>query len=379
MSEPFDTLALYDALSPEERAELDRAMLDNPALAEAFSSWTSLRAAVRKELAQDLPDRAMLVLYALADDDVLDASEAEKLAASRGEVEAALERHPGLVDAIRRIRQDRDAFNAAWAAHASTNGHQKVVEPRQDRPEMRIVRPQVARWPWRIAAMVAVVLCGSLLTFLALRDAGFDTIQADEQMAVELPDGSSVELAEGAVLMVSESADVREARLMAGRAMFDIRHDESNPFVVETPNAAVTVLGTSFGVDVTQAQTDVVLVFGSVELASNGHKDAPVVLEPGERSAVLSLDLPDEPEIADVNAALNWTGDLFIRSEPMLVVAERLSRAFDVTVEVAPELAGEMVSGTRFEIEAGLDAALEELALTLGAEIVPTDNGFRLQ
>ena len=383
MSQPFDTLALYDSLTPDEREELDRAMEANPALAEAFARWTSLRAAVRRELAADLPDRTLLVLYALADENVLDSDERARLDAARDDLGVAMDRHPGLVDVVRRIRADREAFEHAWAAHTHMNG-QVEGEARTssaDRPPLRLVRPQrPARWVWRIAALVAIVLGGALLVQIAMRDAGFETIRASELMAVDLPDGSSVELAEGAVLMIPEEGrPVRQARLMGGRALFDIRRDEANPFTVETPNATITVLGTTFGVAVTEIETEVVLASGIVELASHADREAAVRLEPGERSRVLSLDLPTEPTPADVNAELSWTGDLFIRAESMARVADRLSQAFDTPVEVDAALAGELVSGTRFEREAGLEAALQELAMSLGAQVVPLEGGgFRI-
>src|SRR5690606_40297531 len=94
MSEPLDALALYDALPPDERAAVDRALRDNPALAEAFRGWQRLRATVRRDLTQALPDRALLVLYALSDEplpgqpapaqSVLDAVEHARLDAVSG-------------------------------------------------------------------------------------------------------------------------------------------------------------------------------------------------------------------------------------------------------------------------------------------------------
>lgn len=385
MSQSFDTLALYDSLTPNERVELDRAMEENPALAEAFSRWNSLRAAVRRELASDLPDRSLLVLYALQDDaDLLDDRERARLDAAQNNLGSVLERHPGLVAAVRRIRADREAFEHAWSTHTQTNGQARAevaTQPsKQDRPALRVVhRRSSARWIWRIAAMITIVLGATLLVHLAMRDAGFETIRAADLMAYDLPDGSSVELAAGAVLMVPDEGNFRQARLMAGNALFDIQRVETNPFVIETPNASVTVLGTTFGVDVTDIETEVVLASGIVELASHADRDAPVRLEPGQRSSVLSLDPPSQPVSADVNAALGWTGDLFIRAESMAVIAAQLSDAFNTTVEVAPELAGEMVSGTRFEREAGLESALQELAMSLDARVTVLEgSGFRI-
>jgi ferric-dicitrate binding protein FerR (iron transport regulator) len=394
MSEPLDALAFYDALPPDERAAVDRALRDNPALAEAFRRWQSLRAAVRRDLAAALPDRALLVLYALSDEplpgepapavDLLDAADRARLDA--GHVGAALAKHPGLADAVRRIRADRDAFDRAWSAHAASNGHApalRLVAPAADRPAVERAAPAVrlrrVSPVWRVAALVAVVLFGAILAYVARRGAGFETIRAAEAMAVDLPDGSTVELAAGAVLQAPEAADLRAARLLAGRALFDVRHDPAAPFTVETPNAVVTVLGTTFGVAVNEATTDVVLVSGAVALASKGAGEADVALAPGQRSRVVALDAPTAPAPADLDAALDWTGDLFVRAEPLGAVAARLSATFGVRVEVDPALAGETVSATRFEREAGVEAALQELALSLGARVVALPaGGYRI-
>jgi ferric-dicitrate binding protein FerR (iron transport regulator) len=141
----------------------------------------------------------------------------------------------------------------------------------------------------------------------------------------------------------------------------------------------VTVLGTTFGVDVDATATEVVLVSGAVALASKDAGVDAVQLAPGERSRVIALDAPSAPAPADLDAALGWTGDLFVRAEPLGAVAARLSAAFGVPVEVDPALAAETVSATRFEREAGAEAALAELALSLGARVeARPGGGYRL-
>ena len=371
-----DAIAFFDALPPDERAALDTALREQPALAEAFARWQSLRAGVRAELARDLPDRALLVLYALVDDDLLTDDEQVQVDAARPAIDAALSAHPGLAAAVRRIRADRDAFEAAWAdtmpaaSEAAPTRRVSAPRPAADRPVLRAVRP--TRWVVRVAALLSVVAFGSLLTWMAMRDAGWETVAGDQ--TVTLADGSTIQLAEGARLQLFED-DGRTARLLGGQALFRITRDEAHPFEVTTPNAEVMVLGTTFTVDATEAETEVTLVSGAVTLQPRATPDAAVRLAPGERSRVLALDAPTAPEAADLGA-LAWTGTVFSRELTAGEIARRLGVTFDTPVTVAPSLAGEAVSG-EFGAD-GLEDALSKLALVLGARVEADGAGFRI-
>ena len=391
-----DALAFYDALPPDEQAALNRALAEQPALAEAFARWQSLRAEVRAELARDLPDRALLVLYALSDEDLLSDADRAELDAARPAVDQALARHPGLVAAVERIRADRDAFEAAWneaaapdarpAPLAASVAERSTVSrplraaasrPAADRPAARRAGPM--RWVARAAALAAVVAFGTVLATIWTRDAGWETVVADGARTVTFADGSTADLADGARLAVptEEAGDMRQARLLAGRALFRIEENAADPFDVTTPNADVTVLGTTFTVDANDVQTEVVLVSGSVRLAPRATADAAVTLAPGERSRVLALDAPSAPERADLGA-LDWTGTVFARGLTVGELAARLARQHDETVAVDDALAGEPISDGEYGAD-GLRDALDKITMTTKSRVTMEGNGFRLR
>ena len=393
-----DALAFYDALPPDEQAALDRALAEQPALAEAFARWQSLRAEVRAELARDLPDRALLVLYALSDDDLLSDDDRAELDAARPALDQALARHPGLVAAVERIRADRDAFEAAWAEAARSEPGRPAPTPRAapaavrpaggarravapDRPARPASgRRSPVRWVARVAALAAVVGFGAVLASVWSRDAGWDTVVADGARTVTFADGSTADLADGARLAVPthETDDLRQARLLAGRALFRIERDPADPFEVTTPNAEVTVLGTTFTVDATDVQTEVVLVSGAVTLAPRATPGAAVTLTPGERSTVLALDAPSAPERADLGA-LDWTGTVFARDGvPVGDLVARLARQYGETVAVDPALADVQLNRGEYGAD-GLRDALDKIALASQGRVTMEGNGFRLR
>ena len=401
----MDTLALYDSLDADERAALDAAVAEDPRLAAALHEWRRLRSAVRADLARSLPDRALLTLYALSDqDDVLTDPEREALEAGRPALEAALERHPGLGAAVGRVRADRDAFEDAWDAAASgleaepapvfepapmseaaprrirTVSADRAARgaarpaPAADRPAApRAASPRPARWAFRVAALVAVVAFGSLVAWLGVRDAGLETFAGAQ--IVPFPDGTTAVLDDRAVLEVREGRG-REARLVAGRALFRVATDPDDPFRVTTPNAEIAVLGTTFSVDATDIETEVVLVEGAVTLAPRAKPGAAVTLAPGQRSAVLALDAPSAPERADLGT-LGWAGAVFVNEPVAGEIARRLSEHFGTPVSIDPSLAGERLSAADWG-EHGLDHALRLLAYALEADLEDDGDGFRI-
>lgn len=216
-----------------------------------------------------------------------------------------------------------------------------------------------------------------LATSLVLRDAGWETVAAAEARTLALADGSTVELAAGARVMVPSGADdARQARLLAGRALFRVVRDEGAPFRVRTPNAEVTVLGTTFAVEATDVRTEVVLASGAVALAPRAKAGAAVRLAPGERAEVLALDPPSAPERADVGAALAWVG-ADDRYRTVAQMAERIGWTFGARVTVDPALAGEQVPNALLSGD-DLRGAVDHLADALGARVEAEGGGYRI-
>ncbi|MEL6614270.1 MAG: hypothetical protein AAFQ43_00955, partial [Bacteroidota bacterium] len=194
MRDTTDLLALYDDLSPDEQAALRSALGDDADLADAARRWRGLRAAVRAELTEALPDRSLLVLHALADrGDLLSADERARLEASG--VAVAVAEHPGLAATVGLIQADHDAFEAAWAEHTADLSPEAVPVASAEtgasrrapsRPAQAASREAVpsalrgparqrpTRWVWRASALAAVALFAAVLTFLYGRDAGFE-------------------------------------------------------------------------------------------------------------------------------------------------------------------------------------------------------------
>lgn len=115
----------------------------------------------------------------------------------------------------------------------------------------------------RIAASLALVLALGIpaLYFGVIRDSAKVNIShfvAREGVStVNLPDGSRVYLNEGAEITYSKAFMNQRAVELSGEAFFEVMADPQNPFTVQSGEALVTVLGTSFNVKQSDRSYDI--------------------------------------------------------------------------------------------------------------------------
>jgi transmembrane sensor len=71
-----------------------------------------------------------------------------------------------------------------------------------------------------------------------------------ENSMMKLPDGSTVILEKGTTLILSPDFNMSQTRevKLVGKAFFDIKHDETKPFIIHSGSVNTTVLGTAFDI-----------------------------------------------------------------------------------------------------------------------------------
>lgn len=393
MEDIYETLLFDD--TPTGQPSVQRELDDNPSLARAWAHWCAVRDRIRKRLQDHLPGRRLLVLYALDEAGhgaVLTAEEQDALAATRDDIEQALDTVPALERVVERIQDDHEAFEAAWAREtdgtpASARRASSEASPAADRPPRQSTRRsgRVAQWWTRRLAVAALVVGAAVLaTLYWSQEEAVTTVTVDEgeTRVVDLADGSTVRLVGGATFSYPTTLSdttAREVTLRNGRAFFDVPRRADGPdFSVETPSATATVLGTQFGVLTGEDTTAVVLAEGRVNIGAVTDGAGPVTLEPGQRSRVAEGKPPATPTAVDLTTALDWTGLFVFRSTPMSALVDRLQRHYEADISVAPALRDESVSGT-FKQDQSVQEVLRTLAKTLNADVqIPAEGEYRI-
>jgi transmembrane sensor len=89
-----------------------------------------------------------------------------------------------------------------------------------------------------------------------------------EQRTFELADGSAVQLNPASRIRVRISAEARDVELLAGEALFKVKHETVRPFRVRSGAALIEDLGTQFHVYRRSSGTVVSVIEGAVQIAS---------------------------------------------------------------------------------------------------------------
>lgn len=259
------------------------------------------------------------------------------------EVGADAQAEDALYGEIEQWRGQSEAHAIAWRqvqrGWARTHGADTVGTAEPSQEHAAPATPFTAHTPgagssrrrprrrWRLLA-AAVVACAPvlLLPSLWLRWQADVQTAAGEIRSVTLDDGSTVVLDTGSAIAFDDTASTRGVRLLAGRALFQVRHDTARPFIVHSGEVAVVVTGTRFEVSRLHG-TAVSLLEGSVRVQHPCVPKACVAhLQPGERLQVADAAEPGTRD-AVPNGTADWQrGRWTVRDMPLADIAHGLQR-----------------------------------------------------
>lgn len=123
---------------------------------------------------------------------------------------------------------------------------------------------------WAAAAAVFIAAVAGISTVTFQRAAGWQEFKTaiGEQRAVQLEDGSIVQLNTGSRVRARLSETAREVRLLQGEALFRVQQQPGRPFSVSTSDATIVAVGTQFNVYRLDGRTRVSVLEGRVRVSA---------------------------------------------------------------------------------------------------------------
>jgi ferric-dicitrate binding protein FerR (iron transport regulator) len=221
----------------------------------------------------------------------------------------------------------------------------------------------------KYAAIVLLIvgLSGSIGYFISrstIPDSGYAGIVVPngERSKVILPDGSTVQLNGGSELKFSPVfRSGKRTVFLEGEAFFDVTHDRSHPFIVETGNLQIKVLGTRFNVS-SYPDDQIITTYleeGKVEITIGG-KDG-TLLKPSEVLEFDRMDGKASKKVINDHRFSDWTrGVLNIKGETIEELAKKLERRFDIRIAFGDDEVRKRVYSGSIKDES-LDTVLEAL------------------
>ncbi len=284
-----------------------------------------------------------------------------------------------------------DELRAVWRLTGDTTRDWHVPKShgrlQRAKPLLELVAPMRPWWtaPWaaQVAALIAVLLAGSLLWYFPTHDgAPYAYATARGQLSsLTLPDGSRVLLGVDTRLRVPRDYGSRTRTLdLEGEAYFVVEYDAKRPFIVRTEHGSTQDLGTEFAVRAYRQEASVEVVVAEGRVALRGLKGAEpvlVTLRPHERAVLDSGGAATVMRDVPLANYLAWTrGALLFDDAPLARVIAQLERWYDLDIEIGdPALAHERV--TISFMTKSVDEAVQALAQVLDVRATRTGRVVR--
>lgn len=208
-----------------------------------------------------------------------------------------------------------------------------------DHPEIK-VKTRKLSWLYKIAAVLLLFLGLSGLYFLSPEFSHEEMIVLNSGSknirTVELSDGTIVKMGSNSIFTYPKQfkKNVRRVKVN-GQCFFQVKKDTEKPFIIQTENMEVTVLGTQFEVFSYEQENmaEVTLLSGKVEVktSSDSQKEKhTITLDPDQKARLNKTDGSIYVEEVDASKYLSWqeSGMLSFENERLSVIIPRLEHWF---------------------------------------------------
>ncbi|UXX79223.1 FecR domain-containing protein [Reichenbachiella carrageenanivorans] len=242
---------------------------------------------------------------------------------------------------VRVFLLDVKALRSIGGDHASYDVL-KAWEKVQRRKPVASMSQKSITWNWmKIAVTILLVAGAGWFAYLFSQVETQTTVAVAETQGVELADGSNVTLNKGSELIYPDRFKENQRNVvLKGEAYFEITKDPDQPFVIQTDEIQVTVLGTSFNVNNANADSVIVSVDTGRVLMSVGGKEE--ILTPGFRGVYYrSSQTLVKVAIDHVGMHNYWrTKKLSFRGATVAQAVRTIQEVYEVKVEYSnPDIA----------------------------------------
>ncbi|HCT94067.1 MAG: hypothetical protein A2X19_04260 [Bacteroidetes bacterium GWE2_39_28] len=190
------------------------------------------------------------------------------------------------------------------------------------------------------------------------------TTPKGRSFSIVLNDGSRIWLNAQSKIKYPVRFGKNERRIqIAGEAFFDVKHDPQRPFIVETTDYSVKVLGTKFNVNAyaQEESTSTTLVSGSVLIPMKTGSEA--ILTPGDQLKFSRSDKSISIQKVDVELYTSWVeNNLRIEQMPLDEIFKILMRRYDINVYYSDDISKSEKFSGKIPLNDNLKIVLDQMS-----------------
>ena len=197
-----------------------------------------------------------------------------------------------------------------------------------------------------------------------------------------LPDGSIVFLNAGSQLIYPEFfKDKFREVFLVGEAFFNVIEDKGHPFVVQTTDIKIKVLGTKFNVSAYSSDKiiETVLAEGQIKLEHNnaGLFDQGTELVPGQLAVYDKTSKITHLEEVKTEIYTSWIeGTFSFEGTDMSRVIKRLERYYNIKFYYEDPLLGMIRISGKLELSESRQNIIDNLAMAAEVQIIQTEDNY---
>lgn len=209
--------------------------------------------------------------------------------------------------------------------------------------------------------------------------------QEYNQLIVPSGKRARIELSDGTRLVVNSQSKVVYPRRFKGdirkiytqgEVFLEVAHDKKHPFIVESEDFKLRVLGTKFNIsNYRESATNIVLVEGSVEVTDKNEKKAQ--LAPHDLLNIADGSIVCQKQV-DVAEYISWIdGIMLLNGNTLSQIIQKLSIYYGVSIQCDPLVGSEKVYG-KLDLKDDIDEVIECIQQTLPFTIEKRDTSIYL-
>lgn len=255
-----------------------------------------------------------------------------------------------------------------------------------DEVEVNIPEKTTKLWNFnrvlRYAAMIIIIAgigitVGKLYNSNPLIEEYTDNTEQDKEII--LPDGTKVFLNADSYLAYPDQFASNERRVkLKGEAFFDVTKNQKKPFIIESNNAEVKVLGTSFNVNakLPDNEIQVYVKTGLVQLSRKNNIEEKVLINPGDLGK-LTAEKVEKIKNEDPNI-LSWkTKEIVFIENNIAEVIYVLNKTYNINIQCDDENILELKYTSTFRNQK-IDSILNVICTTHNLKTINTEEGIKL-